>query len=257
VPAIASAGSTKGRAPRTAAAYDRPVRLTSWLALLAVSIAATPAHAEFCGAVGLQPEVVSSAELVLPGDGGILVAAVPGMSHDERDVADQPSWTFRTGGASSTPRRTTLAPGLVVYQARQDGTVVLLDQEDRQRATAFVTRRARARLAAPVIKWAVRAPDRIDVFLELASAPPEDAIAIVLAGKDGKARSWDFIDPESTIQRAYKQRGCETQPAGTTPSNAGDEVTFFFVDLYGRPSARTKSMRIVDKTPSERRLSRD
>ncbi len=227
------------------------------IAIGALLVASTPAHAEFCGAMGLAAQVVSGADLVLPGDGGILVAALPGgFGRDGNDEADQPTWRFQTGGASSQPRRTTLAPGLVVYRARQDGTVVLLDREDKPRASAFVTRRPRPRLAAPVVRWSVRSPDRVDVTLELASPPPDDAIAIVLVGKDGKPRSWDFIEGDSTTQRAYKQRGCEMAPAGTLPSRAGDEVTFLFVDAYGRTSPPSKPITIADKTPTERRLSK-
>jgi hypothetical protein len=219
--------------------------------VIACSVALAPtARAEFCGAMGLDAHVLSESGVVLPGGGGIIVAAMTGRMHADNDVANQPTWRFQTGGVASEPIRTTLAPGLVVYRARQDGTLVLVDTEGKTRATTFVTRRARARLAAPVIKWTVRSPDRVDVNLELSSLPPEDAIAIVLVGKDGRARSWDVLDPESTMQRAYKQRG-------TMPSNAGDEVTFFFVDAYGRTSPSSKPIKIADKTPSERAISRD
>ncbi len=221
--------------------------------IAALALASTPAHAEFCGAVGLSAQVVSSADLVLPGDGGILVAALPGgFGHSQNDEADQPAWRFQTGGASSEPRRTSLAPGLVVYRARQDGTVVLLDHEKKARASVFVTRRPRPRLAAPVVRWSVRTPDRADVTLELADMPPDDAIAIVLLGKDGKARSWNFIDGDSTTQYPYKQRGCETAPPGTVASRAGDEVTFVFVDTYGRTSPPSKPITIADKKVDDR-----
>ncbi len=218
---------------------------------------AAPARAEFCGFVGLDAQVVSSPDRVIPGDGGILVAAMRGHGHSDKDVADQPTWRFQSGGTSTEPRRTTLAPGLVVYHARQDGTVSLVERDGTVRASAFFTRRPRARLAAPVVSWVVRAPDRVDVLLGLAKNPPVDAIAIVVVGKDGKARSWDFLDPESTIQRVYKQRGCELAPPGTLPSNAGDEVTFFYVDADGRASAPSKPIKIAAKTPSEARISPD
>lgn len=225
--------------------------------IVVIAMMSVPARAEFCGGMGLAARVLTVADLVLPGDGGIVVAAMTGGGHFDDDAAIQPAWRFQTGGVTSTPRRTMLAPGLAVYRPRQDGTVKLLDEDAKTRASVFVTQRPRPRLAAPVIKWTVRSPDRVDVNLELSSLPPEDAIAIVLVGKDGKARSWDLVDSESTLQRAYKQRGCEMQPPGTTPSSIGDEVTFFFVDAYGRTSPHSKPITITDKTPSERRLSSD
>ncbi len=240
------------------AAYHRWVKWIGCAIGTTLVMSSAPAHAEFfCGGIGLAPQVLSEPGLVLPGDGGIVVAAITGGNHFDDDAADQPTWRFQTGGVATQPRRVTLAPGLVVYRARQDGTLTLVEADGKARATTFVTRRPRARLAAPVIKWTVRSPDRADVNLELASLPPEDAIAIVLVGKDGKPRSWDLIDPESTMQRAYKQRGCEMQPPGTMSSNAGDEVTFFFVDAYGRTSQPSKPIKIATKTPSERAISRD
>jgi hypothetical protein len=225
--------------------------------MIAVIAMPAPAHAEFCGAMGLEAHVLSQPDIILPGDGGIVVAAMIGNGHLDTDVADQPTWTFRTGGAHSAPRRLTLAPGLVVYRARQDGTVTLVDADEKTRATAFVTQRPRPRLAAPVVKWTVRTPDRVDVHLELASLPPDEAIALVIVGKDKKPRSWELVDPDATHQRVYKHLGCEMHPIGTMPSHAGDEVTFFFVDAYGRTSPPSKPIKISDKTPSERRLSRD
>ena len=228
---------------------------SSWVIAIAVLASdSAPARAEFCGAVGLGAQVVSGVDVVLPGDGGILVAALPGRGDHEGDPADQPAWRFRAAGASTTPRRTTLAPGLVVYQARQDGGVVLLDHEGTRVAGAFVTRRPRPRLMPPVVRWTLRTPERVDVIVQLATEPPEDALAIVLVGKDGKPRSWDFLDPDSTVQRAYKQRGCEIQPAGTVASTVGDEVHFVFVDIWGRTSAPSKPSQIASKTPSETRL---
>ncbi|MFN0253571.1 MAG: hypothetical protein ACKV2T_42280 [Kofleriaceae bacterium] len=234
--------------------------MRTWMAILwavlAVSSSTQIARAEFCGAMGQTAKVVAT-DLVIPGDGGILVASVPGNGPMDGDAADQPTWTFRTGGVSSAPRRTTLAPGLVVYHARQDGNVTLVDKDDQQQASAFVTRRPRARLPAPVVSWIVRDPERSDVMLALVGEPPIEAVAIVVVGKNGKARSWDFIDHDSVHQRVFGPRGCETQAAGTEPSQAGEHVTVFFVDLYGRPSPHSKEITIASKTPSQRRLSDD
>lgn len=249
-------GRARGGEPAYARCVWKPT--SSWaIAIAVLASASAPARAEFCGAVGLGPQVVSGVDAVLPSDGGILVAALPGRGDHEGDPADQPTWRFHAAGASTTPRRTTLAPGLVVYQARQDGGVVLLDHEGTQVAGAFVTRRPRPRLMPPVVRWTVRMPDRADVLLQLATEPPEDALAIVLVGKDGKPRSWDFLDPESTVQRAHKQRGCEIQPAGTVASIAGDEVTFVFVDTWGRTSAPSRPIQIASKPPSETRLQHE
>jgi hypothetical protein len=226
------------------------------IVVLAVSSSAPTARAEFCGAIGQAPQVVTN-DLVIPGDGGILVASVRGHGQFDGDAAVQPTWTFRTGGVSTTPRRTPLAPGLVVYHARQDGNVVLVDKDDTQRAAAFITRRPRPRLAAPVVSWIVQDPERSDVMLALADDAPIEAVAIVLVGKDGKARSWDFIDHDTLHQRVYAQRSCEAQPANTEPSQAGDHVTVFYVDLYGRPSPHSKQIKIASKTPSQKRLAGD
>jgi hypothetical protein len=231
------------------------MRSTSLAFAIAIAAASAPARAEFCGSMGLEARVVTSADLVVPGDGGVLVAALPGIGQMEGDAANQPTWHFQSRGKSTKARRTTLAPGLVVYEAREDGSVALVDDQGKTRATAFVTHRARPRLPAPVVKWVTRAPDAVNVFLELDALPPGEAVAIVTVGKDGKARSWDFIDSDSTSQRAFKQRGCEMAPPGTLTSAVGDSVTFFFVDLYGRRSGSSRPMKIVDRTPSERAIT--
>lgn len=223
---------------------------------LAFALWPQPARAEFCGAMGLSPQVVTDADLVIPGDGGVLVAAMPGVSDAATDVADQPGWRFRSGTVASMPRRVTLAPGLVAYHARQDGSLTLVDADGTQRAAAFATHRPRPRLPAPRVVFSVRTPERAEVAVQLATEPPPDAVALVLVGKDGTARSWDFVAPDSTRQRAFRQRGCAIQPAGTLPSSAGDEVRFQFVDVWGRLSAPSALVTIRATPPAEPHLER-
>jgi hypothetical protein len=224
--------------------------------LLASLIPLTPSVADaYCGTVtGLAPNIASPSGISLPRDGGIVVGA---FSADgplpKGDPAVQPGWRIKHGEVRTPPRIETLAPGLVVYKsAARTGRIDLEDGTKQMRAWVLATNRTRPVLAAPDVKRAELSigPGFTSIEVELTSAAPADAIALILTDRQGTARSWWLSRRGSLHQQAFVQNRCEVVPNGSVLSQVGDEIQFVWVDSAGRLSPASSPVALGGKPAS-------
>jgi len=220
---------------------------------LASLLALVPSTADaYCQSVtGLAPAIASPSGFDLPADGGIVVGAFGAdVPLPAGDPAVQTAWRIRTDAGREKPRIVTLAPGLVVYRASaRSGRIELEDDHGESLAWVRATNRKRPVLAAPDATAAelmfAGGTGRIEV--ELATKAPKEAIALVLADRNGAPRSWSLVRRGSTKQQAYTQNRCQVVPNGSVLSQAGEEVTFFWVDNAGRVSPASKPILLGGK----------
>jgi hypothetical protein len=221
-----------------------------FLAIVAV-LAPASAHAD-CAMWGLAPKVVTPANAVVSSDGGIVVAAAaePRAELAPGDPAVQPGWRLRIGGSLVKPPIEQLAPGLAVYRVAAPNAFKLELENASHEIVATVrpARNAGDALAAPKPKrvWFEALKHRrggTRVGVELDGAAPAHAIALVLADGNGTPRSWALTDGGATLY-PYITGDCRALPNGTLPSNAGDQVTVFWIDDAGRKSPASKPITI-------------
>ena len=223
-------------------------------ALLAAVVAVTSAPhvvAADCAFVGLSPKVITPAGTVVPGDGGIVVAAMPD-SQGRLDPGDPAvrSWKIRIGSDTVKPPVDVIAPGLAVYRVAAANVfqVELVTDKGEVVATVKPSRTTGDALAAPSIKraWFERTGSRHgaqQVAVELGGARPAHVVALVLADAKGTPKSWTTIADTTAAGSPlfpYQARDCQALPNGTTPTKSGDTVTAFWVDAGGRRSPVSK-----------------
>ena len=223
------------------------------LVLLALAALTAEAHAD-CMMYGLAPKVLTPAGTVVPGDGGIVVAAVaePRGKLDPGDAAVVPAWRLRVGSDVIKPPIAMIAPGLAVYRVAVANAydAKLEDGAHAVVATVKPARRGGDPLPAPKLKriWFVEQHSRHGgsaVNVELDGDTPAGAIALVLADSKGNARSWTHAG--GTTLSPYASPDCVALPNGTIPSQAGDRVTLFWLGADGRVSPATQPLAIAAK----------
>jgi hypothetical protein len=210
--------------------------------LLASLLALIPSSADaYCKSVtGLAPGIASPSGIDLPIDGGIVVGAFGADGPlPTGDPAVQSNWRVKIGARHDTPQIITLAPGLVVYRSTvRSGRIDLEDDKGASLAWVRASNRTRPVLDAPDVTGAAvkAAPGSTRIEVELATKAPKDAIALVLADREGTPRSWSLVQRGSTHQQAYAHNRCQVVPNGSVLSQAGEEITLFWVDNAGRVS---------------------
>ena len=223
------------------------------LALLAVMALTAQAHAD-CAMYGLAAKVLTPAGTVVPGDGGIVVAAAPqpGGKLDPGDAAVRPDWRLRVGTDMIKPPIAAIAPGLVVYRVAVANAYDAKLQDDKGTVVATVkpARRGGDALPAPKLKriWFTEQHSRHGgsaVTVELDGETPAGAVALVLADAKGVAKSWTISG--SATPSPYSSPDCVALPNGTVPSKAGETVTLFWLGADGRVSPSTKPLVIAPK----------
>lgn len=223
------------------------MRLAVVAALLAAASVPRAAAGD-CAFVGLTPKVITPADTVVPGDGGIVVAAMPD-GHGQLAPGDAAvrSWKLRIGGDTVKPPVDVIAPGLAVYRVAAANVfkVELVTETGEVVATVKASRTTGEALPAPSIKRArfERVGNRHvsqHVAVELAGARPAHVVALVLADAKGTPKSWTTIADATTEIFPYNARDCQALPNGTTPTKSGDTVTAFWVDAGGRRSPASK-----------------
>jgi len=225
------------------------------LATVAALLALTPTTAAAdCAMWGLAPKVMN-ADLGVPQDGGILVvaAALQQGALDKGDVAVQPGWRFRGAKGLVKPSIEPLAPGLAVYRLPTTGAVVLEDTKHAVVAQATGLTEPRARLATPKVasirfESSLGRHSATTVTVTLDGAPPAGAVVLVVADGKGVPRSWGYVT--SSTVTAYSSGDCHALPNGTVLSQAGDQVSVFFVDNTGRKSGASKLITIAAAPPT-------
>ncbi len=220
---------------------------------LASLLASIPSAADaYCKSVtGLAPSIASPSGFDLPPDGGIVVGAFGAdVPLPTGDPAVQSGWRIRTDAGPETPRMVTLAPGLVAYRsAARSGRIELENDQGESLAWVSATRRKQPMLAAPdpTAAEVVFGGGTVRIGVELATKAPKEAIALVLADSKGTPRSWSLVQRGSTQQHAYAQNRCQVVPNGSVLSQAGEQVTLFWVDNAGRVSRASKPIPLGGK----------
>lgn len=218
---------------------------------LAILVGATPAAAEPCPVFGLEPVVQTPMGATIASDGGFVVGARSRPGHDvgTGEIAVQPDWKLRAGGAVARPKVDVLAPGLAVYRLPAKATdATLEDGKGKVLGKATVVPGAPTTMAAPRIKTIVagktggKHPTTF-VTAMLDGAAPKDALALVITDGAGVARSWGAVMPGT--DRVFvidNHQGCGTFPNGTQLSNPGDTLVAFWVDVRGHRSPTTPKL---------------
>jgi hypothetical protein len=215
-----------------------------------ISLASSSANAD-CAFWGLAAKVATPAKTSLTGGGGILVYADPVVDAPltDNDVAMDAKFTLRDG---STPKKTKIAPGLVVYEmpfVDQSTPVELFDGKkvvgsvigDKSKVAQFPAPKLKS-IALYERRHMMHSSDTIE--MELDGDLPADVWGVVIVDAKGKARAWNAIDPKDKKVVVYNRWDCRALPNGTVPSKIGEKVSVFFVNAHGRTSDRTQLMTI-------------
>ncbi|HEV7554782.1 MAG TPA: hypothetical protein VGO00_04955, partial [Kofleriaceae bacterium] len=180
-------------------------RLVSALAVFALALIPRGAAAD-CAFSGLAAKVITPANTIVPGDGGIVVAAV--VDHKGSlapgDEAVHPGWRLRVGPDLLKPPIEVIAPGLAIYRVAVANAFKVELETDKHEVVGTV-RPARGSgdpLAAPQVKRAWFEPNKSRhgaerVGVELDGAVPAGAIALVVADAKGTPRSWTLVDGQA------------------------------------------------------------
>jgi hypothetical protein len=221
----------------------------SKLALVTVLTLAAASNADAdCAFFGLTATPITAANTALPGDGGIVIAALPDQKGklDPGDAALKHPFTLK---GVNKPLARVLAPGLVVVPVPAK-TTDLYDQAGKSVLSIKTTADKVAAPAAPSVKAiefdARRSRHGSERVFVTFDKLPTGTIAVVLSDAKGKPRSWGRIaDATSNRVAAFDSGDCQALPNGTVPSKAGEQVIVQYVDAYGRLSPATKPMTIT------------
>ena len=205
-----------------------------------------------CAFSGLAAKVITPANAIVPGDGGIVVAAVTDHhgALSPGDEAVHPGWRLRVGPDLLKPPIEVIAPGLAIYRVAVANAFKVELENDKHEVVGTV-RPARGSgdpLAAPQLKRAWFEPNHSRhgserVGVEVDGAVPATAIALVVADAKGTPRSWTLVDGQALYP--YTSASCLALPNGTIGTKAGDTITVFWVDAGGRRSAASKPIHVL------------
>jgi hypothetical protein len=229
--------------------------------LLLLALLPQPVDAS-CMRAELMPQLFTRRDQHLPVDGGVLVGFKytteskefePTASNDPSDV----TWTASEHKKSLTMTRTALAPGLSVYRPPADATTFTLTTKAGKQVGAFThdVTGTPAAITAPKPKG-VKVESTHDfrssktsATLELASAPPPEAVAIIVysVGPTGNtAVSFaDLPDTHNTLTSLgiYSSGGhCSNDVPGSGYIATGSKLVFAYVDTFGRLSATSTAI---------------
>lgn len=229
------------------------------LALLALSSSAALA----CPPPLLTEMPLTAENTAIPPGGGVVMATVSGgggrgLRGGERLVA---------GKANVEMTRTYLAPALtvIVPKAQANRAIELVDGAGQTllhlTQTSVAPKHAAPKVAAihstaPPVKKTTE-PPRLQMYepssqmtLELAEAPPEDVLALVVFER-GQGVAWARPQAKQTTYTFWAGgKRCVPGP-GTVPQRS--TVTVGYVDLTGRVSVLTKDL-VVGATPAPKQV---
>jgi len=232
------------------------------LLLLAVIAVSHPAHAKCSRQDIMQPNLLTRRDTRVPADGGIVVgyAYNRGDNEVEKTRTDDPSdvlWTARDVKRKPVAlARTSLAPGLSVFRPAATTDFVVVDAAGTQ-VGSFTRGGKPIVIDAPLLKTVryktegateMRWSPSTRTILELAKAPPAEAIAVIvyigdkpvtfttLADTHDKQLSLDIYDAGGHCPSA--------KPTGTGAVGANSTVTFAYVDTFGRLSPQSKPVTV-------------
>jgi hypothetical protein len=216
------------------------------VAFIVVALASRSAASD-CKSAGLVTRVLTPTGAVVPGDGGIIVAAVNDWNAPlpKGDVAVQATWRLRIGSDVVKPPIEVIAPGLAIYRVAVANAFKAELVNDKQEVVASVrpARGGDRPLPAPQVTRAFY--ERVGtkhggerVGIEIGTAVPANAVALVIADANGTPRSWTALDVPGLFP--YRSMDCQSLPNGTLPTKTGDKIMTFWLDAGGRKSAPSK-----------------
>lgn len=227
------------------------------VALAAVFAVAPQAADAKCMRLELQPKLLT-AHATVPLGGGLVVAEDAVAPADDVPVLAPATWKLTAGGKPVALRPEVLAPGLTLYPLPAKASSVDVREGTKVVGSMKLSRRHPAALAAPAVKALVytanagrRASESLEV--QLAAPLPAGTVAVVIADKSGKGRSFDLVDQDDLKDDALSVYGlrrgrCSTLPKGTVHSVPGDEVIVYVVDDLGRRSPATAPIKVTGST---------
>lgn len=219
------------------------------LAAVPAPVTACPMSSPSTGALAAQGDTIADG-------GGVLLETVVGFGGRDRG----PERLLLRAGRQTIAEAIPISGALSLLPTpRGTGAVQLVDGDGTVLRT-FKRVAAPKRLAAPKLKAIAMtvppnagAPTRpkdpysspiVTTTVELATAPPADAVAIVFyAGKE--ARGWYAVSSGSTsysTQTGGKQ--CSRPAGGTLYTQIGERLTAAWVDRYGRVNARSAPLTV-------------
>ncbi len=251
-----------------------------------VVIAAWQSHAVAdCAMPAYAGDVLTTRVTKLPADGGILV----GWKYDAQatktasgDASDQATWTISNGKANGNLKlkRVSLAPGLSVYQpAPAPGTLTLADGKGTTLGTFTLDPKAAANaMTAPTVvsvalsETPSRRGSNRRVLATFKDAAPPEAVAVIVYQAPVKTKpvagntkqlaaapvAISFVripDTHDKLQelQVFNDAGhCGVLQPGARPPTANEQVTFAWVDAFGRRSPLSAAVvaKAADKTPT-------
>lgn len=181
---------------------------------------------------------------------GALVMALQGLGRDEAPGLTPETWKLSAGGALIDPVTEVLAPGLVRYTLPPKVGTAKVMQGKKVVGSLSLTQQVPGKLAAPAVKAVIHSSragrlsyEKLEV--KLASPLPEGALAIVIADKAGKGRSFELVRPGETTLYGLRRHRCESHPEGTVISVPGDEVVVYYLDRHGRKSPASAPIKVT------------
>jgi hypothetical protein len=233
-------------------------------AVLAAVFAIAPQAADAkCIRLELRPKLVTTRATV-PLGGGLVVAEDAVAPDDKVPVLAPATWKLTAGGRPVAIQPEVLAPGLTRYPLPTKVSTVDVREGTKVIGSMTLSRRHPATLSAPAVKAIVstatvgrRASESLEVQL---SAPlPAGTVAVVIADKSGKGRSFALVDQEDlkddplSVYGLHRTR-CSSLPEGTVHSVPGDEVIVYVVDQLGRRSPATAPIKVTGSISKTRDL---
>jgi len=197
----------------------------------------------------LAPDVWTPNGAQLPRDGGVLV----GWTYESRGTPHA-EWRY-----SEATTDDTLVPGVTVIRPKQrKGPFKITSKDGATIATFELGKPTVVSLPAPIATTAQlsHAFDRRSrttiVVADVADPPPADAFGVITYAK-GKAIDFARIEKDDGKHVAlHRDPGrCRFLPSGLEAPTAGSEVTFAYVDAFGRLGKASKPVKVVEDKPAK------
>jgi hypothetical protein len=209
------------------------------LALLTASLVAfAPSADAKCAMQHLAADVLPDAP-----NGAIVM--INSTNYDNPDDEDVSTWKLRVDGKNVAPVIEVLAPGLSVYRLPTGATAGEL--VDGKTTLAKITAQTSKPLPAPKVKSVKHDKDERSArtSVALTGDAPADAVAIVITDAKGTALSWGRVNVYGAGIEPYEHGRCGMLPNGTVEPTVGSSVRLFWVDKYGRASAKSAAIKVA------------
>jgi hypothetical protein len=164
------------------------------------------------------------------------------------------NWKFKLANKRAiAPKVKLLAPGLAVLSLPSGIDAGVLVDGEKRIAELDAIDEDEPRLEEPHLRSVVHESTGgkfpvTRVTVEVVGRAPRTAVAIVLATEDGEPITFGMIEAGQPMI-AYERKDCGILPKGTTEPTVGMKVKAFWVDQFGRVSARSEAKRVMSSEP--------